>query len=644
MLRRQLLPGIVLTLAAVLLAAAEQPAKVAFFPLKDVKQGMKGVGRTVFAGTTVEEFQVKILGVLDNVGPKQSIILARLSGGPLEKTGLMAGMSGSPVYIDGKLVGAVALSFPFSTEPIAGIRPIKQMVRVLDREGAGQGPSLLKTNLHWVPTASGSEVRLLGGLPPLADTLVPAAVDPSVLLSPDRPRLTRPRLTRPRLTRIATPLILSGFPSRTLERFAGQFRALGLVPLRGAGSGSSFESAGQSAGEGAGDSDEVASTAAAEAAKPAPGSMISVQLIRGDLGVNADGTITHREGDRIYAFGHRFLSAGPTQMPFSASRVVALLPSQVTSLKISAPGRPLGVIRQDRSAGVLGVIGEKARMIPVRIKLRSNGNREMRYQFEIVNDRFLSPFLLQLAVFGTLDATERLVGESSLAIRGTIMLNGLPPVKVENIFAANAQAPMLAALTTAVPLALLLQSGFPTVEVRGVDLQILSSDRRRLTSLDQVWSSKREVRPGERLEITAVLRAEDGRETVKKVPAEIPTSLGPGPLQITVADGSSLNLAEVRQLPGGFTPKTPAQLVRAINKLRKNNRLYVRLSRPQTAFLLHGTQFPSPPPSLARVMANEPSVSSNIATSSVSTLAESELEPLPSVVTGRKTITVLVKH
>ena len=633
MLRRQLLPGIVLTLAAVLLAVAEQPAKVALFPLKDVKQGMKGVGRTVFAGTTVEEFQVEILGVLDNVGPKQSIILARLSGGPLEKTGLMAGMSGSPVYIDGKLVGAVALSFPFAKEPIAGIRPIEQMVKVLERAEAGQGPSLLKANLHWLPTASGSEVRLLGGLPPLADTLVPAAADPSVLLSPDRPRLTR----------IATPLIFSGFPSRTLERFAGQFRALGLVPLQGAGSGSSSQS-GQGAGQSAGSSHEVASTAAAEAAKTAPGSMISVQLIRGDLGVNADGTITHREGNRIYAFGHRFLSAGPTQMPFSASRVVALLPSQVTSLKISAPGRALGVIRQDRSAGVLGVIGEQARMIPVRIKLRSNGNREMRYQFEIVNDRFLSPFLLQLAVFGTLDATERLVGESSLAIRGTIILDGLPPVKVENMFSANAQAPMLAALTTAVPLALLLQSGFPTVEVRSVDLQIVSSDRRRLASLDQVWSSKREVRPGERLEITAVLRAEDGRETVKKVPVEIPASLGPGPLQVTVADGSSLNLAEVRQLPGGFTPKTPAQLVRAINKLRKNNRLYVRLSRPQTAFLLHGTQFPSPPPSLARVMANEPSVSSNIATSSVSTLAESELEPLPSVVTGRKTITVLVKH
>ena len=626
MLRHQLLLGIVLTLVAALVAVAEQPAKVAFFPLKDVKPGMKGTGRTVFAGSKVEQFQVEILGVLHNVGPQQSIILARLSGGPLEKTGLLAGMSGSPVYIDGKLVGAVALSFPFSTEPIAGIRPIEQMAKVLERAEASQGPPFLEASLHRVPTASGSEVRLLGGLAALPDSLVAPVAGQGVLLSPDRPRLTR----------IAAPLFLSGFPSRTLERFASQFRALRLVPMQGAGSGLSSSTAGHSA--------EAAPAAEAAAAEPGPGSMISVQLVRGDLGMNADGTITHREGDRIYAFGHRFLSAGPTEMPFSASRVVALLPNQVTSLKISAPGRELGVIRQDRSAGVLGVIGEKARMIPVRIHLRSNGNREMRYRFEIVNDRFLSPFLLQLAVFGTLDATERQMGESSLAVRGTITLNGLPPVQVENMFAADVQAPMLAALTSSVPLALLLRSGFPTVEVQGVDLEIVSSDRRRLASLDQVWSNKREVRPGERLEITAMLRAENGEETVKKVAVEIPPSLGPGPLQVTVADGNSLNLAEVRQLPGGFTPKTPAQLVRAINRLRKNNRLYIRLSRPRTAFLLDGTQFPSPPPSLARVMAKEPSVSSNIATSSVSTLAETELEPLPSVVTGRRTITVLVKH
>ncbi len=605
-------------LAVAALCPAQEPAKVAFFPLKDVKPGMKAVGRTVFSGSKVEQFEAEILGVLWNVWPQQSIILARLSGGPLEKTGVMAGMSGSPVYVDGKLLGAVALGFPFSKEPIAGITPIEQMAKVLERAEASQGPTVVKVSLHQVPTPSGSEPRLL--LAPLlekSDALLPLAPDESVLLAPDQPRLAR----------IATPLVLSGFTSRAMELFAPQFRALGLVPMQGGGGGSAQESA-----------------APGDASELVPGSMISAQLIRGDLGVNADGTVTYRDGHRIYAFGHRFLAAGPTDMPFAASQVVALLPSTAASLKISTPGRPLGVIRQDRATGVLGVLGEKARMIPVNVRMRSNRSQELRYRFEIVNDRFLSPFLLQLAVFGTMDATERVLGESSLAIRGTINVDGLPPVKVENLFAADFNAPMLAAQTAAVPLALLLHSGFTALQVRGVDLEIVSNDERRLATLDQVWSDKREVRPGERLEITAVLRNEDGLETVKKVPVEIPPSLGPGPLQITVADGMSLNLAEVRELPGGFAPRTPAQLVRAINNLRKNNRLYVRLSRPQTAFLLHGTQFPSPPPSLARAMSNEPSASTNVTTTRVSTLAEAELEPLPSAVTGQKTITVTVKY
>ncbi len=617
-MRRHSLLVLSLVLAGALRCVAE-PVKVDFFPLDGVKPGMKAVGRTVFTGTKVEEFEVEILGVLKNIGPQQSLILARLSGGPLEKAGVMAGMSGSPVYIDGKLLGAVALSFPFSKEPIAGITPIEQMAGVLEKAEADPSPPLVKVSLHQVPTSSGSEPRLLGGLLPSGpNALLPAVADQGVLLSAEQPRLAR----------IATPLVISGFTSRAIEQFAAQFRALGLVPMQGGGGGSTADSA-----AGPGDASDLA-----------PGSMISVQLIRGDLGVNADGTLTYRDGNRIYAFGHRVLAAGPTEMPFAASDVITLLPSAFSSSKISTPGRLLGVIRQDRSAGVLGMIGEKARMIPVQVRMRSSRAREVRYRFEMVNDRYLSPFLLQFAVFGTIDATERVLGESSLAIRGTITLNGLPPVKLENLFSAEANAPALAAQITAAPLALLLHSGFPTVEVRGVDLEIVSSDERRLTSLDQVWSSKREVRPGERLEITAVLRAEDGLETVKKVPVEIPPSLGPGPLQITVADGNSLNLAEVRELPGGFTPKTPAQLVRAINNLRKNNRLYVRLSRPQTAFLLHGTQFPAPPPSVARAMANEPSVSTNIATSRVSTLAETELEALPSVVAGQKTITVQVKY
>jgi len=594
------------------------PAKPAFFPLGELKPGMKGVGRTVFSGSKIEEFQVEILGVLENIGPRQSVILARLSGGPLEQTGVMAGMSGSPVYIDGKLVGAIALSFPFSKEPIAGITPIEQMSAALESQ------PLSRPGMIPVDGGSQSDALWFGGS--IASRLLEAATRPVSLL----PAMADEGVTlapgRPRMMRIAAPLVMSGFTARTLEQFAPQFRALGLEPMQGGGGGSS------SANSVMGDGSSIQ-----------PGSMISVQLIRGDLGVNADGTVTYREGDRIYAFGHRFLAAGPIDLPFAASNVITLLPNTSSSFKISTPGKLLGSIRQDRDSGVMGVIGENPRMIPVTVSMKSDRSADVQYHFEVARDRFLSPLLMQITVFGAIDATERALGESSLGVRGTIALKGLPPVNIENMFSSEASAPALASQVAAVPLALLLQSGLPGIEVQAVNLEINSSDRRRISTLDQVWSSKHEVKPGEKIEVSAVLRAENGSETMKKAEIEIPASLAPGPLQITVADGNSLNLSEVREMPGNFTPKDAAQLVRAINNLRRNNRLYVRLWRPGTSFLLHGVQFPSPPPSLAQAMANESSVSTNIATTAVTILGESALDPLPAMVTGQKTITVNVK-
>ncbi len=630
MFRQFLLPLTVCVVSALAAGAAEQAQKIEFFPLKDVKPGMKAVGRTVFSGDKVEEFQVEILGVLRNVGPQSNIILARLSGGPLEKTGVMAGMSGSPVYIDGKLAGAVALSFPFSKEPIAGITPIEQMARVLEKPQNADTPAVIKVDMHSMPGGSGTpEPRLVvRNAVRDATQLAPALPEQSVTLAPGTAYgCLRPDGCEPRLMRIATPLVMSGFTSRALEQFTPQLQALGLTPMQGGGGGT-----GENTPPSKADLDALQ-----------PGSMISVQLIRGDLGVNADGTVTYRDGNRIYAFGHRFLASGPTEMPFSTSNVITLLGSTFNSFKISTPGKPMGVIRQDRASGVLGALGEQARMIPVNVRMRNSRSQDTKYKFEIVNDRFLSPFLLQMALFSTMDSTERTLGEASLAVVGTIAVKGQPPVKIENMFAADAMTPMLTAQVSAVPLALLLQSGFP-IDIAGIDLEIFSADQKRQATLDQVWSSRREVKPGEKLEITTVLRTENGGEVTRTVAVDVPASLTPGPLQITVADGASLNLTEVRELPGGFSPKTPAQLIRAINNLRKNNRLYVRLSRPGTAFLLHGTQFPSPPPSVAQVMANDPSASTNVSTARVSTLAEAELEALPSVVSGSKTITVNVKY
>ena len=305
---------------AVFALAAALHAQTAFFPLKDIKPGLRGIGKTVFSGNKIDEFQVEVLGVLENIGPKQNLILARLSGGPLAETGVLQGMSGSPVYIDGKLAGAVALAFPFAKEAITGIRPIEEMVRVTE---AGRNPPL--------PTQMARNQVSLASLF--------AAKDLTRLL-PGRQEFAAGNA---KLLDIATPVSFAGFTGATLDQFAPQLRALGLEPAQGL-------SAGGSSSPHMGDPSALK-----------PGSMISVQLMTGDLSIGADGTVTYIDGNRIYAFGHRFLAVGSTALPFTRSEVLALLPVMSASFKISAPKEMMGAILQDRNTAVAGELGQRGR-------------------------------------------------------------------------------------------------------------------------------------------------------------------------------------------------------------------------------------------------------------------------------------------
>src|SRR5262245_62015737 len=293
-------------LCGLVCAVSQAAAATAFFPLQDIKAGMRGIGKTVFSGDRIDDFQVEILGVLENIGPKQSLILARLSGGPLERTGVMQGMSGSPVYIDGKLVGAVAMAFPFSKEPIAGIRPISEMLT------SGIVAEDRRPPVR-IALSDKSVIRPLAGS------------DSSRTISDTRP------------IEIATPVSFSGFTEASLEHFAPQLRAIGLEPRQGISGGQS--------------STPLPKT------RLEPGSMITVQLVSGDLNMGADGTVTHIDGNRVYAFGHRFLSLGATELPFTRSAVLALLPNLSASFKISASGEWLGSVTSDLTTAISGEIG-----------------------------------------------------------------------------------------------------------------------------------------------------------------------------------------------------------------------------------------------------------------------------------------------
>lgn len=565
-------------------ASAPAAAPPGILPLKEVRKGMSCTGKTVFNGAKIEDFRCEILGVLENTGPRQSVILARLSGGPLEETGVMQGMSGSPVYVNGRLIGAVAYSFPFSKVPIAGIRPIEEMLNPSQPQPANA-----------------------------------RAADPFDLAAalPARQEI---ELGSSRLVEISTPLWLSGFTRGAIERFAPRLRAAGLEPMQGLGGG----------------------RAQAPAGTPQtlqPGEMISVQLMTGDMNVGADGTVTHIDGGRVYAFGHRFLGAGETEMPFARAEVLALLPSLNSSFKISNPREWLGAITLDQSTAVSGELNRKARMLPVRLQVSSSapGRRTSSYQLELVDDRLLTPILVQMAVFSALEATERTAGVSTIALRGRMLVRGGEPLPIANVFAAELGTPNLASAAVAAPLAAVLQSGFDTLKVTGLELEMQVSNEKRQVQLDGVWSSRRTVRPGESVEISALYLGERGVELARKATYQVPVGAPAGPLYFTVTDGASANLTEFRQFLL-TPPRSPEQLRGFLTRMRPNDRPYLRVWRTAPTLQVQGENLPLLPPSMGASLLQSASQQAN------SLVAEIRMDPAPYLFSGSRTIQVEVKE
>ena len=426
-----------------------------FMSVDEVRPGMKGIARTVFQGTKIDEFEVELLGVLKNFAPKQDMILARLSGGPLSHTGVIAGMSGSPVYVDGKLLGAVAFSFPFATEPIAGIQPIQQMLSLLDQKGSlGTPPQRASSGGFPAesPTAFVySQFRKLEAGTPLYQLMLPQ----SLLASSPFGTAASPAS----MTRIQTPLFVSGASEAALQQFAPFFSAFGFAPVQGGGSGS----------------------AAASAAGPAniePGSSINVELIRGDISWSANGTVTYVDGNKVYAFGHPNLTAGPTDVPMSAGYVISLLPNLQNSFKLAVPLNVVGAFQQDRSTGIAGTLGATSKMIPVSVSVKSSLNTTNRYQFEVASDRFLTAPLLNFIVFNAITASERALGEMTLYVSGQIHLKNQEPVNIGNVFSSDMNGPAMASIAAVSPLQYLLMSGYDGVQIDNIELEITAMDRK----------------------------------------------------------------------------------------------------------------------------------------------------------------------
>jgi hypothetical protein len=566
-------------LIAVALAATAVQAAPTIFPLKDIHAGQRGVGRTVFSGSRIEEFQVEILGVLENIGPKQSIILARLSGGPLAKTGVMQGMSGSPVYIEGKLAGAIALGFPMATEPIAGIRPIEEMLRVDPETKSGPEP---KSRLDPKSRASRRQAVQAGSA---------------------------------RLEELATPISFSGFTSATLEHFSTNLKELGMDPRQGVAGGGN-------------PSDKLGDPRRIE-----PGSMISVQLMAGDLSVGADGTVTAVEGDRVYAFGHRFLAAGPTELPFARAEVLALLPNLNASFKISAAREWMGSITEDRNTAISGVLGRRAPMVPIQIHVGSN-----KYHMTMIQDRVMTPLLAQMAVFSSIDATERSIGPATYAIHGRLDFDA-GSVRLDNVYGGDVSVGAIASMGVAMPLAYSLSSGFDALKLKDVVIDVTPVGKRAQLQIADV-AAPRQARPGDDIEMIVGFTGENGVESSKTVHYRVPVGAPPGMLYVTASDAAYTNMLELQSAAG--TPvHSVAQVLDFLNSMRSSTKAYVRIWRVDPAYSIEGRDLPDPPPSLAMILGRAQATQLNWRGSKVT---EIEIPAREAVVTGSKTVQIEVKE
>ena len=584
----------------------------AFFPLSEIKPGMRAISRTVFSGSEPEEFEVEILGVLPGfIGPKQPAIIGRLRGANAERTGVFAGMSGSPVYINGKLVGAISFSFPFSKEPIAGITPIQSMIDIFAQSNAAPA------NQAEIESKSFSFTELASA--DYKSNLPQPAFSSAPFLANVPPTSPLVGLLGQQFAPIATPLVFSGIRQETLNQFAPQLVAGGLLPVAAAGAAS-----------------EITPLKKYDDKTLQPGDSVAVALSRGDYSLAAAGTVTYRDGEKVYAFGHQFLNLGSANMPMSESSVVTVIPNANNSFKLSVPEAMVGVMSQDRNTGIMGKLGEQARMIPVEINVTTSRNQKQTYNFEVVNDSFLTPLLLNITIFNSITATERSLGDSTISVRGQINVKDAPAVNLERRFSA-ANAPVFAAGSVAAPTGALL-NGFDNTEIKNVKIDIVSTDGKKVAALERLTVDKNEVKAGETFEAQAFVRTDSGRVFAQKIPVKIPADTPAGNYLVYVGDGGSLQqVAPTRS----FTPKTIGELVNVINQIKKNDRLYLQVTRVTNGAIVGANEMPNLPPSMLASLNNDRTVG-GVTPTLLSPIFEQELAPAEFVIQGQQVLSIEV--
>ncbi len=539
-------------------------------PLSEIRAGMQGYAYTIFTGDQIEKFDLEVLGILPNfLGPQQSIILVQLKGPKVEHTGVVAGMSGSPVYLDGKLAGALSLKLGvFTKEPIAGVTPIADVLK---------SPATQNNSTQNVTSQNATQF--------FPQTSLPTQTSANSANNFSMQQLTLPSGSA--LEPIETPLVFSGFDAAALRQFSSQLQSYGFVAAQG-GTAAPRPDDGQLK----------------------PGDMAGMVLVQGDASINSACTVTAVQADRVFLCGHPFLSLGDVQLPMARSRVVTTLSSDMASTKIVNIGGSIGTITGDHITAVTGKLGAAPALIPLDLTLSVAG-AEKQLHFELVNHPRLTPILVALTTFSGLTQNSFYGEGTTLHLSGAIHMKNHAPVQIENTF-----APGDALSPDGLPIALTMQSIFSRLftnnfEVAGIErvsLKVESVPGRHSFTIESAWLEKGEAAPGETLRVRVLLRPYRGPARVEETTVRVPDQVTHGTmLRVLVSDADMLNRAS-----RGFAAVAPSgsagldQLIALLNRERRNDRLYVGLFSPSPTMLWDDKELPNVPLSEINIVDGRP--------------------------------------
>jgi hypothetical protein len=598
----------------------QQPAASKIMPIGEVRAGMVGVGRTVFEGTELKDFKVHIIGVLRNIqGPRRDLIQARLEGGPHADNGVAAGMSGSPVYVDGRLIGAVGYSIgSFPKEAIAGITPIEEMKDAYQgspRRASAQAAVDLPITAE---SFSSALRRTYGQLTPFA--VRPADVQGIGISNGEAGQLAT--MLRP----IATPLVVSGFEPQAVELISSMFRGAGLTAVAGSAAGGSLSPSERAAMNG----------------PIREGDAIGVALLGGDMEMGATGTITHVDGERIYAFGHPFFGLGPSQLPMTRAYVHAMLPSLMSSFKIASMGDVIGTLRQDRATAIAGTLDAGPATVPMTVTLRSTRDGVVTprtFKFSVANDQTFTPLVSYVTLYNALTSYERQFGSATFALKGRASIKGHEDLTFEDVFAGDAPA-LSTATSIAGPLSMVLANDREKVMFDRLEFDIEAVETPLMSTIERVWIDDTRPRSGRTVPLKILTRSYRGEEKISTVPLAIPANAS-GSLSIMVTDGRQLNALETRELRRSVQVQSVEQMIRILNTTRRNNRIYVRLLTGAPGAVVNGEAMTALPPSVLSVLEADRNGGS-FSPIRNATIGEYEI-PMAMAVVGTRVLTIEVE-